>query len=252
MAALYGEQAELYDIVYQWKDYDGEADRLRQLLADRGVGPGSRVLEAACGTGSYLARLRDHFQVAGFDLAPGMLDVARRKLPGVPLWQADLTRVRPEDVDGPYDAVLCLFSSIGYLFPEDRLYRALANLAALLRPGGVLLLEPWLNPGSYRVGRPSLQTAGLPDLDADPADLLIARGGVAELREQDGLQISVMRLHYLVMPRDGQTRSFQELHELWLCPPAVMQAGLEQAGLTAERLEQGLMTGRDLYLATRG
>lgn len=251
MAVLYSERADLYDVVYQWKDYAAEAARVVSLLGAYGVGPGARVLEAACGTGGHLVHLARSFQVAGFDRSEDMLGVARGKLPAVPLWQADMVTVRPGDVDGPYDAVCSLFSSIGYVWPEARLRQALHSLAGLLRPGGVLVLEPWLDPGSYRPGRPSLQTAALPDLDADPADLYVARGGVAGLRVEDGLDISVMDLHYLVIPRGGQVEHFQERHELWLCPRAVMIAAAEAAGLQVTWLEQGLMTGRGLLVGVR-
>lgn len=251
MPALYAEHPELYDVVYQWKDYGGEAQRVRAMLAARGVGPGARVLEAACGTGRYLELLAPDFEVAGFDLSAGMIEVARRRLPGVPLWQADLVQVQPAQVGAPYDAVLCLFSSIGYVFPLERLDAALRRLAALLRPGGVLVLEPWLDPASYRVGRPSLQTAALPDADADPATLLVARGGVAGLERRDGLDISVMELHYLVIPAGGPVVRFEERHELWLCPPAVMRASLERAGFAVEHLSEGLMTGRGIFLGRR-
>lgn len=251
MAGLYHERAELYDVVYQWKDYAAEAERVRSLLVDRGVGPGSRVLEAACGTGRYLELLQADYRVAGFDLGEGMLAVARRRLPGVPLWHADMATVTPEQVDGPYDAVVCLFSSIGYLFPEARLQAALRRFAALLRPGGVLVLEPWLDPDAYRVGRPNLQTAGLPDLDAEPAELLVARGGVSALREQDGLQISVMDLSYLVIPAGGVVETFTERHELWLCPAETMQRGLDAAGFDVERFAEGLMPGRGLFVGRR-
>jgi len=42
-----------------------------------------------------------------------------------------------------YDAVLCLFSSIGYLRTLDRVEAALACFQEHLAPGGVLIVEPW-------------------------------------------------------------------------------------------------------------
>lgn len=251
MPRLYAERADIYDVIYQWKDYGAEADQVAGLLAAYGVVPGARVLEAACGTGGHLVHMQRRYRVAGFDLSAGMLEVARRKLPDVPLRQADMITVRPEQVDGTYDAVCSLFSSIGYVWPEPRLRQALASLAGLLRPGGVLVLEPWVDPSAYRVGRATLQTAGLPTQDADPAELYVARGGVSDLREQDGLRISVMDLHYLVVPRGGQVEHFQERHELWLCPREVMVAAAEAAGLRVTWLEPGLSPGRGLLVGVR-
>lgn len=251
MARLYSERAELYDVVYQWKDYAGEAARVEELLDRAGIPVGARVLEAACGTGGHLIHFNRRYRVAGFDLSAQMLEVARGKLPDVPLWQADMVDVLPGQVDGPYDAVVCLFSSIGYVWPEARLRQALGHLAGLVRPGGVLILEPWLDEGAYRLGRPSLQTAALPDLHADPAELFVARGGVSDLRVEDGLNISVMDLHYLVIPAGGPVEHFSERHELWLCPRPLMIAAAEAAGFIVTWLDAGLMPGRGLLLGVR-
>ena len=45
-----------------------------------------------------------------------------------------------------YDAVLCLFSSIGYLQTLDRVGLALACFREHLAPGGVIVIEPWYGP----------------------------------------------------------------------------------------------------------
>jgi trans-aconitate methyltransferase len=132
----YAAHAPYYDLIYAWKDYKAEADALIGLLAAEGI-EGGRLLDAGCGTGSHLAQLRDRFDVAGFDGEPGMLEVARRKLPDVRVWQADLTDFV---VEQPYDAVICMFGAIGHVYPEDRMREAVRRLAAAVRPGGVLAL----------------------------------------------------------------------------------------------------------------
>ena len=52
--SLYGSRADLYDLIYHFKDYAAEAARLRELL--EGVAAGAWITEAACGTGKYLER----------------------------------------------------------------------------------------------------------------------------------------------------------------------------------------------------
>ena len=49
--SLYQDRAELYDRLYTFKDYDGEAERLHTLLQGEGVADGARVFEAACDPG---------------------------------------------------------------------------------------------------------------------------------------------------------------------------------------------------------
>ena len=79
--SMYGDRAQLYDLLYHFKDYAAEAEALRALLVAEGVAEGSAVLEAAVGTGEHLSRLARHFAVSGFDLNAGMLAVARTKMP---------------------------------------------------------------------------------------------------------------------------------------------------------------------------
>jgi ubiquinone/menaquinone biosynthesis C-methylase UbiE len=87
---LYTDRAELYDAIYASKPYGKEAERLRECLSSLGIADGSRVLEAACGTGSYLEQLSNWYEVSGFDLSAEMLAIARRKVPDVHVFVSDL------------------------------------------------------------------------------------------------------------------------------------------------------------------
>src|ERR1035438_8837371 len=51
------------------------------------------LLEVACGTGGIIAGLAAGYQVSGLDISPGMLAVAREKLPtGTALYPAIIDR----------------------------------------------------------------------------------------------------------------------------------------------------------------
>jgi cyclopropane fatty-acyl-phospholipid synthase-like methyltransferase len=71
------------------------------------------LLEAACGTGGIITSLTGRYQVAGLDISPGMLDVAREKLPeGTPLYLADMSCFR---VGVKFDAIICVYHGINHL-----------------------------------------------------------------------------------------------------------------------------------------
>ena len=53
------------------------------------------------------------------------------------------------DIDQKFDAVVCLFSSIGY---TSDLPGAIGSMARHLNPGGVLIVEPWLRPDQWIAG----------------------------------------------------------------------------------------------------
>jgi SAM-dependent methyltransferase len=234
---LYADRAELYDLAYSWKDFAAEAEKLHALLAARGVPDGARLLDAACGTGAHLAQLARWYDVAGFDLSDDMLAVARRRLPGVPLTRADLETFT---VDHPFDVVTCLFSSIGYLIGEDALRRAACRLATATRPGGLLVVEPWLEPSAWNAGRTTAQCG-------NAADASLARVTHAG---RDG-DVATCERHYLVARRGLPMESFVEMHRMWLCPHATLLAVFRDAGLDAELHADCLMEGRGLLVGRR-
>lgn len=79
----------------------------RHALAALRPRAGERVLDAGCGTGRHLrGLLAAGCRVTGVDFSAGMLAVARRRAPGVPLARADLQRGLPFAAD-TFDAVLC-------------------------------------------------------------------------------------------------------------------------------------------------
>ncbi|MDZ4765914.1 MAG: class I SAM-dependent methyltransferase [Chloroflexota bacterium] len=124
---------------YSWKHYADEADKLRALIQRHKRAPRNALLDVACGTAIHTQLLASDFAVAGVDLDPGMIAVARRRLPNVTFYQADLVDF---DLAAHFDVIACLFSSIGYVRTRDRLFAAIANMARHLNAGGVLLIEP--------------------------------------------------------------------------------------------------------------
>jgi SAM-dependent methyltransferase len=96
------------------------------------------VLELACGTGSILAMLRSQYEVVGVDLSEEMLAVARRKLPGVELVRADMTRVR---LGRRFDAVLCLYDSINHLLRWRQWEAVFGRAREHLQPDGVFVFD---------------------------------------------------------------------------------------------------------------
>ena len=132
----------------RYKDYAGEAARLTELIRARN--PSARtLLDVACGTGKHLEALRSEFEVEGVDIDEGLLAIARGRLGSVPLHTADM---RDFDLGRRFDAVTCLFSAIGHVADGDELDAAVASMARHLEPGGVLIVEPWLEPDVWEIG----------------------------------------------------------------------------------------------------
>ena len=104
------------------------------VLAPR---PGELILDAGCGTGRHLGPLlRARSNPVGVDFSRGMLEIARRNYPEVPLALADLQRPLPFET-GRFDAVLCAL--IGEHL--DELPLALREMHRVLIAGGRLVFS---------------------------------------------------------------------------------------------------------------
>jgi daunosaminyl-N,N-dimethyltransferase/N-dimethyltransferase len=231
---MYAERAEVYDRIYSFKDYKAEAEALHQLLADNQVADGATLLEAACGTGSYLQQLSRWYRVSGFDISPQMLSIARRKLSNVVLFEADMASF---ELKQPVDVIVCLFSSIGYLRPEARLSSAARAFARALKPGGLALVEPWLEPEGFRPGIAHMHT-----YESD--ELKLCRANVGKL---DGVD-AVLDFHWLAARAGKDVEYFTERHVLRCYTREQMLEAFGQAGLEVSYLED---YPRGLYLARR-
>lgn len=118
-------------------DIHGEADFVASL------GPSS-VLDAGCGTGRVALELaRRGLDVAGVDLDPSMLDVARAKGPDLTWVHADLLSV---DLGRAFDAAV-LAGNVMIFLAAGTEAAVVANLARHLEPGGALVAGFQLEPG---------------------------------------------------------------------------------------------------------
>ena len=137
---LFGElYLRTYAVLERGGDPEAEALGAARLA---GVEAGADVLDCPCGYGRHSIPLaRAGFHVVGADRSPVLLEEARRRA-GQGEWphwvQADHREL--PFADGSFDAVLNLFSSIGYRGEEgDR--QTLAEFRRVLHPGGAIVIE---------------------------------------------------------------------------------------------------------------
>jgi ubiquinone/menaquinone biosynthesis C-methylase UbiE len=142
---------------------------LADALVDvAGVRPGQRVLDVACGTGVVARvaaeRAGAEGSVAGVDVNPGMLGVARSMTAGgAPIsWHETSADALPFP-DGAFDLVLC---QLGLQFFPDRL-GALREMRRVLAPAGrTLVLVPGPAPEIFVILEEFLAAHFTPDVAA--------------------------------------------------------------------------------------
>lgn len=234
---MFTESADFYDLIYDEKDYDAEAEYVAQVIHDR-VPAAVTLLDVACGTAAHAQRFADThgFRVRGIDLESAFVNIARRKVPSAQFSVADMTDF---DLGSTFDAVVCLFSSIGYVRTVANLRHAVTAMARHLAPSGVLVVEPWFAPGSMEHGRVTCTVRERPD------------GHICRMThtEIDG-SISRLRFEYLVGTPEGLHRS-SEVHELGMFTREDMTDAFRRAGLEHVEMDVTGPTGRGLYIATR-
>jgi dTDP-3-amino-3,4,6-trideoxy-alpha-D-glucopyranose N,N-dimethyltransferase len=238
----YEDQAEIYDLLYtvsRRKDYAAEARQLDELIRSR-LGQAHRLLDVGCGTGLHDEQFgRLGYDVTGVDLSPRMLAAARRRLPGVTFVEASMTGF---DLQADFDVVTSLFSAIGHMLTEADLHAAIATMARHVRPGGLLIVEPWLHPGQFEDGHLSTDVVRTDDID-------IVRMVYGSVR---GDRFTHLEMHHLV-GRPGQTGGIHRFVEdmdvaVWSVPE--YEAAFTAAGLTVDHDPAGLI-GRGLFIGTK-
>lgn len=234
---MFEKSADIYDAVYAslGKDYVEEAQQVHALLQQHTQSEGETLLDVACGTGAHIQHLQQWYDAEGLDLDTEMLSIARERCPNITFHHADMVDF---DLDRQFDAVVCLFSSIGYAKTVERMRRAVETMSRHLVPGGVLIVEPWLTPDVYETGNPHATFVDQPELK-------IARMNVSE--EEAG--VAILDFHYLVATSEG-IEFFTERHEAGLFTHEEYMDAFRDAGLDVTYDPEGLI-GRGLYIGRR-
>jgi SAM-dependent methyltransferase len=131
-------------------DVHGEAAFVERLVA-----PGSRVLDAGCGTGRVARELaRRGHDVVGVDSDASMLAVARQEAPDLRWVEADLAAL---DLGEHFDAVVLAGNVVVFLAPGTE-EQVLDRCAAHAAPGG-LVVSGWRTDRMARADYDALAAA---------------------------------------------------------------------------------------------
>lgn len=171
-----------------WEDYvtrSALAPAIGTLTREaEAAGRGVRVLDLGCGAGEGLEligrihhpgpSLGDTLEVVlpygrievyhGVDLSPSMVEQGRANWADLPQARFSLGDLREglggAAADGPYDLAFSSYGSLSHLLAPEALLACLARAAAVLRPGGFLVLD--------LLGRLSPEWPGAAEAGADP------------------------------------------------------------------------------------
>jgi glycine/sarcosine N-methyltransferase len=184
---MYDAFSEDYDRFVNWRERLAvEMPFIERLLHDTQdkIGDSLRILDAACGTGMHAIALAQRgFAASGADFSPDMIERARANATAakvrVRFEVAGFGKLAQNFGQGGFDALLCLGNSLPHLLTGAELSETLADFAACLRPGGLLLMqnrnfdailsrrERWMEPQSHFEGEIQRVFLRFYDFDTD-------------------------------------------------------------------------------------
>ncbi len=196
---FYREFAWAYDLIIA-RPVANQCDFIEDMLSQRGVSPGSRILDAGCGTGNYSVELaRRGYVVTGLDASTALIAEARKKsgdtsLP--PTFEVgDLLNLSSTS---QYDGILCR-GVLNDVIDDTSRPEVFFSFARTLRKDGVLILDvrEWNSTAlrkaeesifekSAETDRGKLTFRSVTGLDAQTRQLLVYE---RHTLEKDGVEI---------------------------------------------------------------
>lgn len=128
-----------YAMLYGHRDQEDASEMVLPIIEKARLRPGDRVLDMGCGRGRHAEIFtREGMRVTGIDLSTASVEEARSRVPDAEFKVHDICE--PFAISA-FDAVVCLFTSLG--LSDDRMedQRAVDAAAVALRIGGIFVLD---------------------------------------------------------------------------------------------------------------
>jgi SAM-dependent methyltransferase len=218
VAKLYTDDAELYDIAFDW-DVSEEVEWLLERL-----GPHCRsVVEPGCGSGRMLDAFASRgLEVMGVDSSPSMVALARKRLRGRRVIHlADMTDF---DLGRTFEGAVSPINTLLHLAPAQ-LNHHLEAMARHLVPGARYLVQVGL------VGLEQREPFASAHWEASRGDTHLRIDWVdEELDVRGGRSRQRSRIHVVRGPRAGQV--VEEVHDMTAWTPDAWRSAINASQFT--------------------
>jgi len=226
--AQFTELAPHYDELMEVVSYDAWADYVFLLFQIVQHVP-IKCLDCACGTGNVTFELaKSNLEVVGVDIAPKMIEIARRKAQFSPFksrvhfQEADLTNF---DLGETFDCATCLYDSFNYILDPAKLKAAFANIARHVELDGILVFD---------LNTPYALTQNLfTQSNRDPRKKLHYDW---QAKYDPQTRITSVNMEFVRQIAPGKTEQFSEIHRERAYGASEVRAMLESTGWEVERL----------------
>ena len=234
---FYEALSQVYDVVFP--RYDAVVDFLARDLV-----PGKRILDLACGTGTYALALAEiGFDVTGVDLDEEMIRLARQKAingsPSARFIAADMRDALKIAGGQTFDLVCCIGNSLVHLQDRQEAAQLISDMHALLVPGGRIVLQTIHFQRVFR-----LRLSGLPTIHRPEAGVTFVRNyrwSEGDFQEDEGeshgsgSRSGPKRVDFdtvLTITRNGKTEEYRDSVPLLALGPDELLDMVRKVGFT--------------------
>lgn len=139
---VFQDYAKYYDLLYQDKDYQQEADYVHKLL--QLYAKPKSLLELGSGTGKHAKALSQlGYDITGIDQSAQMLEMAGNLCQEGRFIQGD---IRDVQVQTPVDAAISLFHVMSYQVTNADWVEVFTAVKKQVKPGGLFIFDCWYGP----------------------------------------------------------------------------------------------------------
>ena len=227
-----------YDLLYQDKDYQTEAECILSLLKKHQP-ESKKILEFGAGSGIHGRIIaKAGFQVSGIEKSCEMIDLGLSSIQGkcentnFSCTQGDCTSTFLGD---DFDTVISLFHVLSYQTSNEKILAMLKNAHRQLKPSGIFIFDYWYAPAVWYLG-PTLRVKRVSN-----QQLAITRIAEPEcFREQN-----IVHVNYQTFVEDltsSQISEIKETHEMRAFETDEIEEFAYQTGFTLLHSEEW-MTG---------
>ena len=203
---VFEKYAQYYDLLYQDKDYQTEAEYILSLLKKHQP-ESKKILEFGAGSGIHGRIIsKAGFQVSGIEKSCEMIDLGLSSNQGIcentnfSCTQGDCTSSFLGD---DFDTVISLFHVLSYQTSNEKILAMLNNAYRHLKSGGVFIFDYWHAPAVWHIG-PTLRVKRVSN-----QQLSITRIAEPEcLREQN-----IVKVKYQTFVEDLKNKHISEIKE---------------------------------------
>lgn len=125
-----------------------EQNTLEQIIKEINIPLGSRILDAACGTGDalYFLYRRGFRNLTGVDVSSNMIDQARQLLSDISYYNCSWMNIE-KNAKGPFDLLFIISISILHVDSAEELKTVIKSFYNILDEAGILVLDNryWIN-----------------------------------------------------------------------------------------------------------